>query len=75
MRACISEHKAWEAANRDALDAAELAADAHPGVPLAAFLPDDVRESWPPISDAATIATVPGAGTCAVCAQHVPAAS
>jgi hypothetical protein len=70
---CVSARRNWEAAHHDVIlaAAAQAAASPSPVSPLA-FLPEDVRDSLPPVAEAITMATVPNHGPAAVCLGHAP---
>jgi hypothetical protein len=77
---CLGLRRAWEEANRPALEAAQaqmMAAMGNGGPPPdpRAFLGDKLIASMPQVSEAVTMATIPNTGPCYVCPAHVPLAS
>lgn len=68
---CITEAKAWQTAHANEIETATVLAEQQRTPFIENYLPEQLRDAWPHISDAATIDTVNGR-TCAVCAEHVP---
>lgn len=70
---CVSGRRAWEAAHHDEIKAAVAEAAARGAPHMAArLLPPELFKTMPPVMEAVTLATLPGAGTAAVCAGHCP---
>lgn len=75
---CLGISKTWEQANQAGLapviaQVQALAAAGQQVPDVKALIPPELAVSMPQVFEAATIATVPGAGLAAVCPGHAPA--
>jgi hypothetical protein len=73
---CLGQRRAWEEANRPALEAAQAqmmaAAAAGQAPDPRQFLGEHLMASMPGVQEAVTMATIPNLGPCLVCPAHVP---